>query len=557
MDYLKRNVVLKNLTDLWGLKFPLSNSHDVEAFLLNLQKNKVPLHYYRPSIKNHEDVVLQSMEDEELKFSIWMNDFKEFQKHLNEYEIKSVLIKSVGHLPYESDNLDILIPKDALNGVRRILKKLEYIELRHIEEPNKFFFRRYKQGFKHLPLHIHTKIEWVNPFINEKEVLANARKSPLEDGFLVPSPSDSLLILMAHWFYEDKELKLRDLFHLRFLLETENLNWSYIKDVSLEYGWYDGLVIASKLFARIEKAVFGDTLMAECPIVKDTAGMWISVFYAKDLNRDASIPFRLNKIKNKIMHFKKTLQESRPLSTRLLEVVEVARATLNVLRNWHPHRFFVVAVSGPDGVGKTTLIRGVSELLELSEVKHEVKWTRLGSSPWLDYIRKKLGILKRKSNSPAQNNCNKKTHLEKSTVKGIFYFFNLLIEIYISYFLAMLKRRLIVFDRYTLDALADLYLIHGLKSYKILRFLAYFAPKPHISFVLTAPLSVLIERRSKEDQEIDPKFQIELYNTISKFFPHLSLDTSQPSQAVIAQMMKSILEEYLSPINKKWLIKRN
>ncbi len=67
--------------------------------------------------------------------------------------IPALFVKAAGPPPsftYTSSNLDILVPQARQHDARKLARDLGYVELRHIEEPNKFLFRRYHLGAERL-----------------------------------------------------------------------------------------------------------------------------------------------------------------------------------------------------------------------------------------------------------------------------------------------------------------------------------------------------------------------------------------------------------------------
>ena len=84
--------------------------------------------------------------------------------------IECLMIKSAGNapsFPHTSDNLDILVRPEQGHAARAVLRQLGYVELRNIEEPQKFLFRKFHRGRCVSAIHVHERVAWFVNFINK------------------------------------------------------------------------------------------------------------------------------------------------------------------------------------------------------------------------------------------------------------------------------------------------------------------------------------------------------------------------------------------------------
>jgi len=193
--------------------------------------------------------------------AIQANDLKEFiriSKKLSQQNVHLLLIKSTGEFPYESSNIDCLIESDKLAITTKVLQEEDYEEYPTVREPHKFLFRK-KHSPKELPLHIHTRVEWeAIEFANKENLLSRARFFLNEEtGALVPSIEDSILITIAHYFFEDHEIKICDLLKLCCIAKEQKIDWDYIITQAQKLGWESALFLNLRMLNEMSKKYFG------------------------------------------------------------------------------------------------------------------------------------------------------------------------------------------------------------------------------------------------------------------------------------------------------------
>jgi hypothetical protein len=174
-------------------------------------------------------------------------EFDKIKDAFSENGIDFMLIKSDGSFPYESDNVDVLVKPDRLRDVAKLLGRAGYSELPKMREPHKFLFRK-KSAFEVLPLHIHTRVEWEGTqFVDANYLWRRSIVARSDDGFLVPSAEDCVLITVAHLFFENHEVKLYDLFKVCSILKEFELNWHYAVEHSKRLHWNDAFLLTLSL----------------------------------------------------------------------------------------------------------------------------------------------------------------------------------------------------------------------------------------------------------------------------------------------------------------------
>lgn len=191
-----------------------------------------------------------------------LTEFARISQKLSQNNIHLLLIKSEGTFPHESSNFDCLVPPQQVPTTTRILMQEGYRELPLAREPHKYLFRKTSKP-RELPLHIHTRVEWEAVEFAEAENLRR-RSRPLQDtdcGAVTPSREDAILITIAHYFFEDHEIKLYDLLKLQKLLAEGTVDWGYVSREAERLNWGDALALNMNLLNAMSARFFGQKLI--------------------------------------------------------------------------------------------------------------------------------------------------------------------------------------------------------------------------------------------------------------------------------------------------------
>jgi len=242
----------------------LKKNHVAIKFERNLETVGIPkekFFYKFPSMKGfYQDMHTKIKKD--------VREFGRIKGEFSREGIKFLLIKSDGSFPHESDNLDILIKPDKLGKVVQLLKKEGYSELPQVREPHKFLFRKMYAPYE-FPLHIHTRVEWEGTqFVDSQNLWSRHRIIDGNNGFLVPSPEDCILITTAHLFFENHEIKLDDLFKIDSCIRNWSVNWDYILDHAQRLHWNDAFHLTMLLLNLVYKDLSGRSLLPNSPLSK-------------------------------------------------------------------------------------------------------------------------------------------------------------------------------------------------------------------------------------------------------------------------------------------------
>jgi dTMP kinase len=563
----------------------ITTDADVKRILALFQRNKVPLVYldneklsffpeFFHSVQFHaifknEEALLRELRGE------WLLVRDEFLSS----GIESILIKAVDSFPYKSSNLDVLIKNGKRNNAEAILKDLRYVQLHNVEEPYKTLFRKFSKGKTVSIIHLHDKIAWINPFHDEERLWKYYRNSKIDVFVDVPSPEDSILILTAHWFYEDKELKLSDIINISSSIKKGRLDWEYMTDVAGAKGWLNGLYFGLLVHSFVEKTLFGASSIDEAHLqeMKIALPRWMRIYLEKNVYlRPVSLPFKLPKLFGKYLHFVKTAgDKTTKLSRKLVEIYSVAHASLfvvlfnkfNINIRYQPP--MLVSFSGVDGSGKTTYAETLSATLKFCELKTRYVWCRVGSSSFLKPFTRIgkmfFGSLKGARNSAdsvgsKESGMGTKELFKRSSLLRKVGITLLLAEMLWQYFskvsIPLLLKRVVVCDRYVYDTLADITTRYGIdpdsnEGRFFANMLMRLIPKADKSYVIRLSLEDICSRRKlsfKEKNEVQQ--QMACYEKLSSLYNLQEIHINNEKD--VKEISNEIINDVLSTYYCKW-----
>ncbi len=488
--------------------------------------------------------------------------------------IDCLMLKSVGappDFPYKSGNLDVLVAPDRGALARRFLTHLGYVELRNCEEPNKFLFRRFRDGSAACDIHLHLRIEWRVSFLFEDQVSDRRRHSTDEPCLFVPSPEDALLINLAHSFFENKSVSLYDLKKVEHCLGSPSLEWSYIWEVADAKGWSAGLASALLIHDHLVCLLLGRSAIPQSQI--DDARLQLGKISRRGVSRlltePYSLPFPIGFIFSKRLFVRKILADwSESRGNRLRDLLLHFTTGSKLKLGLRSQPGFLIALSGVDGAGKTTQARSLSRALDRSAIRTECVWSRPGSSLLSSRLLKLAGVLvpgsRHSSTETARHdpkdsggcaehgrrfNPNSRLHraawlflvlLDCASVFGV------------RVRLSLLTGHVVICDRYLPDAFADLasrFKDETAANHPLLRLVAGICPKPDFPVLLRVD-----PERARSRQEPESRARIaESYWSQARLLEAFAqrkritvLDASQDSEVVSDQLVFRSLARYFA-----------
>jgi len=303
--------------------------------------------------------------------------------------IECLMIKPAGNapsFPHLSDNIDILVRPEDGAAARDTLRELGYVEIRNVEEPQKFLFRRFHAGRCVSAIHVHERIAWFVGFLDDDLVWQRARSATDDPAVLIPSPEDAILINLAHACYENKELRLVEVLRVRHALAAaDQIDWGYLDEIAERRGWLDGLAFMLLVLAEAEAALFGASRIPAAQIaryetiLRDDEPAWqrlanIRAMGVNDLPLDLSYRFC------KRLYYRKIASDpERDRSGKVRDVAATLIWGVKLKSGLRPQLGMVVSLSGVDGSGKTTHAEHLVAAARLCELRAKYVWGRGGS----------------------------------------------------------------------------------------------------------------------------------------------------------------------------------
>jgi thymidylate kinase len=386
--------------------------------------------------------------------------------------IECLMIKSAGNypsFPHTSDNIDILFRSEQAGAARDVLRRSGYVEVRNVEEPRKFLFRRFHGGRCVSAIHVHEQIAWFVGFLNDEEVWERKRPAADDPQVNVPSPEDAILINLAHACYENKVLRLNDVVRVRHALESagRELDWVYIERTAEARGWPEGLAFMLLVYAWVADSLFGDALI---PSAMRDRLEWRAAEYQPALRRLEAIrantvldlPLDLSYPFCKRLYYRKILADpKRSARERLRDVAVTLIWGIKLKSKVRPQAGMLVSVSGPDGSGKTEHARALVDALQLCELKAHYFWSRGGSTGLIGALHHLRARLRPGTSPPVAGDAisRRRTRLSNPLVRVAWSWAVAADQLTTYYLRAWLPSRLgriVVCDRYAYDTAVEM-----------------------------------------------------------------------------------------------------
>jgi len=488
--------------------------------------------------------------------------FAEIRAAWAEAGIPALFVKSLGpppSFPYTSGNLDVLVPQNRQDEARKLVRDLGYVELRHIEEPNKFLLRRYHLGESAFDIHIHGRVEWHVSFLDEAALWQHSTFAPDTNVAAVPSLEDGVLITLAHALYENKAYKLSDLAKVLYATGTRALDWDRMAGTARRKGWLSGFWFALGLCTQMEKVLYGTTTLATKLPKAALASLsrrqraYLGTLFAGPLDVPVGVSFTVSK---RLFYEKMLGDTTQPLATRAKDIVSHTLYGSRVRLHLHSQKPLLISLDGIDGCGKSAQAQLLAKALQKTAIRQRIVWSRGGSSTTLQPLirlgKTLLGQDKRSSShSTAEKETERTALFNRPLVKALWPWL-ILLETGVPYLWRvgwpLLRGEVVVADRYLLSTLMELGArldrpdIGQTLPGRLLRLLA---PRPTYSFWFDVPWQVALARKGGEESPDFLRRQAELLPALAARLSATRLDGTQPLDVLSDQIVTETLRGYL------------
>ena len=483
--------------------------------------------------------------------------FRELADGWTGREVASICFKSAGippSFPYTSENIDILIQPDAAASARQTLLELGYVELRNIEEHQKWMFRLFEAGSSRSAIHLHTRVGWGQGFMLEPEIWRRRRQAQ-DDVFTgVPGPEDVVLINVAHALYENKEIGLHDVAKVRAAIR-DGVDWEYIDYVAEERGWRLGLWFGLATIGRLERETMPTWAIDERRFEQVVSGVQESRYgrYWREVaERPARFPMPLSFVMTKTMFFEKVWSDRRvrPLAKPSIASLALIRGIKGQL-GAHPQNSWLVTLSGLDGSGKTRQANALKESFDVAELRSRVMWARLGATPLMHRLsltyRRRLAPVEREGEADGQSANRTREGWSLAPWAGMSAADFALWLLRVRW--RLLRGDIVIADRYLPDFKIELY---GKAaecrqlSALLLRVLDIVAPNPDQAFLLDLEGTLAHGRADFDRRAGDPAAEMMAYRRLARERGLTVIDASEPFETVSRRLAHEVLSGYLA-----------
>jgi len=545
--------------------------HDLQGFsaeelVAALQRNKVPLLSLDRSIPVFQwfyasDAFGAASREQESQYRQQRARYLTAQSALHGAGVPTVLIKSVGiapSFPYMSDNVDMLVSLENGSRARSVLWDLGYIELRNVEEPHKFLFRQFDDGISKSAIHVHEFVGWGTGFLSHADVLDASRPAPDDPDIAIPSPEDGLLITLAHAFYEDKEIKLGDLWKVMRLSGSSSLDWDLVRGRARERAWLDGLYVALLLCHRLEAWLYGDSSIPGDVVAEaESRAELYSKTYLDRLQQRNKLPLRVAFRFSKRHYYRKVLDDpTLTAAQRWTDIVKHTWAGIERRLSFRPQTGMLVTLSGIDGSGKTTVAKKLCATLDTCDLANRYVWSRGASSRMTDaVIRVAKPLLPRQDIEDASSTSRgakvqrKGVWLQRPFLRAgwcALVALDLVAKYWRQVLVPLALGRVVVADRYVYDALVELASLAERTAWPgslSARLLMAMVPRPRKAYWLRAETSTALARVTDETRGFLDRQGL-VFETMARTWGLATVDADETPQRIANTIINDVLSSY-------------
>jgi dTMP kinase len=474
--------------------------------------------------------------------------------------IDVLFIKPVESLPLDSDNMDILIRDRDLRRSAKLLLGMGFVEEPKVREPFKRLFREVAQAKDHVAIHLHTRVGWHGiPFVNCAKLWERTREVRLEGlKVLLPSYEDSILITVAHLFFENLAFKLADLLYLAEAFSRTEPDWNYLRTESQANRFELPLFAVLHLSDVVHRRVYKRPLIT----LHDELGSAqigrkkiesFSLKIGRNFRHPFDLPFRIPVSVVARELIKKLSNEHMTWVRKFRIAYSVSKGYVNRRLVKYPNlNGMLVCYSGVDGSGKTTHAKELSRLLNDRHIRTSYFWMRGHSRFTTQAIRLAMRLVSKRgrmngadwSQPPEARIVGSSAFPKIRAYVTLFDRLWLLMRIDCS----RLLRNVVVCDRYIPDTIMDIKQDLGPSSGRsvVVKTVERTSPVPDLVFLLDVPASVLTRRRPNDDDLPVLLSKRSDYLRIADRLGFVVVDSAEPLEENLQSELSKVLREYYS-----------
>jgi len=391
-----------------------------------------------------------------------------------------IVIKACDSFPYESSNLDLLVPAVTMVEAAAILQGQGFLQLCHYREPHKSLHKKFIGNLQPITFHLHQELSWDGAvFLDRQAVWDRRRDLPGASPASQMDPADLAAQTMAHVAYENGSARFADLRRILWSLELSPQLFPQVQAIARDHGWLRGLHAATHAVARLEHALCGTSrCMRAFGIRRIPAPPALTTWF---------IP--LGKLRARLLLAEKIVRCPRDsCGDRARTLAGFLASKARAFSRLPSHPPALIALSGVDGSGKSHHAQGLSKFLNQCDLHARVVWARGGSTRLMLLAKRVLRLLTGGKGPLAVK--SEADPLPRRWQRALWPW-TVALELLLTYAfrvrIPLLLKQIVVCDRYMLDASVDLCMrLGGTDPRPLLpwQLLLRLAPTPDLHVVL-------------------------------------------------------------------------
>jgi len=482
----------------FGRTDPSQRPPSIPAVVEAIRRSKLPLATLREEEHPGLEWLFESSQYRELaaehrqRREEYQREFRAFLEEARCADLPVLVIKSAGEFPYESSNLDLLVPEERMEEAARILTSHGFLHLRTYREPHKTLHKRFDRARPGAVFHLHHELSWVGAiFLDRRSVWERSEALAGFPGAWRLSPTHLVEQTIAHAVYEKAAVSVADLRRVLASIDSGGVDGARLRRDARELGWSGGLDLGAAALVALEQRILRSERLRrvlDAPLLparsRDELAVSLGTWRCRRLflrkiarSRDETILERLGTLR--VFLFAKL------------------RSALRL----PPYRGILVALSGVDGSGKSYYRDRLQSFLEECDVPVKAVWARGGST---DLVIRLKRLLRRATPASSSVQAQPTGAVLRAGWQRTLWPWVVSAELLWSYIFTVMPARLwgrvVVCDRYVLDASVDLSfrLAENPDRRLCWRLLRKLAPRPRLHLLFDASADEMLRRKEME-----------------------------------------------------------
>lgn len=303
----------------------------------------------------------------------------------------------------------------------------------------------------------------------------------------------------------------------------------------------------SKIYEFLEKFLNTTLLNKNYPLKYSDLLNDINENYSSEINLKLKTIFRLNDIsvdgckKYTGNYLLKRAFIRNVVSNPFKQFSNSSRFLFFYLKGRFKPNGFSFSITGPDGSGKTTILDGLEE--NLSKIYREVKYNHFRPTviPRIAELFKKTGLKKEVDVNYDKPHRGGKTNVMSSLFRLVYYIVDYIIGYYKIVKPVLIRRGVVIFDRYFTDIISDSKRSQINLNYKFVFFMRKLVPKMKYNFIIIVDPEIILKRKQELTKEQIDGIYVKLNYICSKDPNYTPIKNNESPDVAINEILRFIL----------------